>query len=95
MVLEGLRATHQPSPWIGDYGHLVVMPQTGPLRAGAGERASGYGPQDAAFLPHYFRADLIQGSERRFFLSEQPPARRRSTPEELPFSLTPAGPEEV
>jgi predicted alpha-1,2-mannosidase len=58
--LEGVRATHQPSPWIGDYGHFAVMPQTGLLRTGAGERASGYRPEAAAFHPHYFRAELLQ-----------------------------------
>src|SRR5207248_441364 len=58
--LEGLRATHQPSPWIGDYGHFVVMPQTGLLRTSASDRASGYRPEDAAFHPHYFRAHLLQ-----------------------------------
>src|SRR5436190_5818691 len=58
--LEGIRATHQPSPWIGDYGHFTVMPQTGRLRAGAAERASGYRPEDAMFLPHYFSAYLLQ-----------------------------------
>jgi predicted alpha-1,2-mannosidase len=58
--LEGLRATHQPSPWIGDYGHFVVMPQTGTLRTSAGDRASGYRPEQAVFQPHYFRAHLLQ-----------------------------------
>jgi predicted alpha-1,2-mannosidase len=58
--LEGIRATHQPSPWIGDYGQFVVMPQTGPLHPGAAERASGYRPEDAVFQPHTFRAELLQ-----------------------------------
>jgi predicted alpha-1,2-mannosidase len=26
---EGLRLTHQPSPWIADYGHIVFMPSSG------------------------------------------------------------------
>jgi len=34
--LEGLRATHQPSPWIGDYGQFTLMPQVGPLLLDAG-----------------------------------------------------------
>ena len=57
--LEGIRATHQPSPWIGDYGWLVVMPQTGVLRPGSRERACAYRPEDAHFAPHHFAADLI------------------------------------
>ena len=27
----GMRATRQPSPWMGDYGQFLLMPQTGPL----------------------------------------------------------------
>merc|ERR1719329_269399 len=25
---QGMRCTHQPSPWIGDYGHLTLQPAT-------------------------------------------------------------------
>jgi predicted alpha-1,2-mannosidase len=34
-------------------------------------------------------ADLVRGGELRFLLSDQPPAQRRFTREDLPFSLTP------
>src|ERR671928_2124625 len=27
--LQGIRATHQPSPWMGDYGQFTLMPQIG------------------------------------------------------------------
>ena len=30
-VSEGLRLTHQPSPWIGDYGTLLFCPQADTL----------------------------------------------------------------
>lgn len=26
---EGIRVSNQPSPWLGDYGHLTIMPYTG------------------------------------------------------------------
>ena len=29
--LEGIRLTHQPSPWISDYGAFVFTPQVEPL----------------------------------------------------------------
>ena len=35
--IEGIRATHQPSPWIGDYGQFVVAPQMGKRRFGFGD----------------------------------------------------------
>lgn len=39
---QGLRATHQPSPWIGDYGHMVLMPITGQPCMSAEARSSAY-----------------------------------------------------
>ncbi|MFG0248544.1 MAG: GH92 family glycosyl hydrolase [Phycisphaeraceae bacterium JB051] len=39
---QGLRATHQPSPWIGDYGHMVLMPVTGKPCMTAEARSSAY-----------------------------------------------------
>lgn len=55
---EGLRLTHQPSPWIGDYGHLILMPQTGPLALSAAKRSSSYRPEDMTVKPDYFRIRL-------------------------------------
>ena len=39
---EGVRLTHQPSPWIRDYAHFVLMPQSGPPYATELERSSGF-----------------------------------------------------
>lgn len=39
---EGVRLTHQPSPWVRDYAHFVLMPQSGRPYAGENERASGF-----------------------------------------------------
>lgn len=30
--IEGIRLTHQPSPWISDYGQLLLYPQSGKFR---------------------------------------------------------------
>ncbi len=57
--LQGVRLTHQPSPWIGDYGALTILPQAGPRATGAGRRATAYRPDRATFKPHTFRAELI------------------------------------
>ena len=38
--IRGLRQTHQPSPWIGDYGQFAVMPITGKTVFKEDERAS-------------------------------------------------------
>lgn len=53
--LEGIRLTHQPSPWIGDYGHLVFMPQRSAPFLTAEERWSGYQPGQAVLRPGYMK----------------------------------------
>lgn len=39
---EGVRLTHQPSPWMGDYGHMVFMPQTKDVYITENERSTGF-----------------------------------------------------
>jgi predicted alpha-1,2-mannosidase len=51
---EGIRLTHQPSPWIGDYGHLAIMPQTGPLALSASKRSSSFRREEMEVKPDYF-----------------------------------------
>ena len=60
--LEGVRLTHQPSPWLGDYGALLLMPQSGTPGASAGERWSGYRPQDAELRPDYMRLRFLRAA---------------------------------
>lgn len=40
--IEGVRLTHQPSPWVKDYAHFVMMPQCGKAVFKENERASGF-----------------------------------------------------
>jgi len=54
-VLEGVRLTHQPSPWIGDFGAIVLMPQEGEPRIQPNQRVSSYRPQDAVYRPDYLK----------------------------------------
>lgn len=56
--LQGFRATHQPSPWMGDYGHFTIMPQTGPLLLAPVARASTVRRADLELAPDYIRALL-------------------------------------
>lgn len=56
--LQGIRATHQPSPWMGDYGHFTVMPQTGLVSLSAEARASSYRRDETTFAPHHFKTTL-------------------------------------
>lgn len=49
--VQGMRLTHQPNPWIGDYAALCVMPQTGPVTLDPLARASSYRIQESIFRP--------------------------------------------
>eukprot|EP00759_Apiculatamorpha_spiralis_P045799 PhF_6_TR42633/c0_g1_i1/m.64117 len=49
----GIRATHQPSPWIGDYGYFTVTAALGEMKSW-----SGYTPKKSRFSPYYFNASL-------------------------------------
>ena len=55
-IFQGIRLTHQPSPWIGDYSWLLLTPVTGEI---SGEslfhRQSSYNLDRAIFNPHYLR----------------------------------------
>ncbi len=54
---EGVRLTHQPSPWVRDYGHFVFMPQSGDVYVSENERSSGYEELalNPAFMELYFK----------------------------------------
>ena len=54
----GFRATHQPSPWMGDYGNFMILPETGPLVVGAEDRAANYDLSSSVFRPDYLRVGL-------------------------------------
>ena len=58
--LQGVRITHQPSPWIGDHGAVVFMPQQGRVSAAPENRWSGYRPQDTILQPHYMKLRFLR-----------------------------------
>lgn len=57
---EGVRITHQPSPWIADYGAMVFMPQKLPLNINEERRYSGFRPADAVLQPAYLKYNLLR-----------------------------------
>jgi predicted alpha-1,2-mannosidase len=59
--IDGFRATHQPSPWIGDYGQFVLMPQSGDLQMERGSRVSEYDTGSAICRPDYEKIDIKKG----------------------------------
>jgi predicted alpha-1,2-mannosidase len=59
--IDGFRATHQPSPWIGDYGQFVLMPQTGSLQMDAAGRMSEYDAATSVLRPDYEKVEIKKG----------------------------------
>jgi predicted alpha-1,2-mannosidase len=58
--VQGIRLTHQPSPWMGDYGSLMLMPQTGPLIIPADRRGSCIRQEDSVLGPEYMKLRLLR-----------------------------------
>ncbi len=56
--INGFRATHQPSPWIMDYGQFVLMPQSGELQIATAARTTDYDMGTALLRPDYEKLDL-------------------------------------
>lgn len=54
----GIKQTHQPSVWIGDYGQLSIMPVTGSLQIGEDERASWFSHKAETVTPYYYKVYL-------------------------------------
>ena len=55
-IFQGIRLTHQPSPWIGDYSWLLLTPVTGQLCGDSlFQRQSSYDIDKASFKPHYLK----------------------------------------
>ncbi|MBO0995788.1 GH92 family glycosyl hydrolase [Bacillus sp. SD088] len=62
--IEGVRLTHQPSPWIRDYGNIVIMPQSGKPFINVEERWSGYKPEASILQPDYMNIDFLRYQTR-------------------------------
>jgi predicted alpha-1,2-mannosidase len=58
--IRGFKQTHQPSPWINDYGQFSIMPVTGKLRFNEDERASWFSHKTEAAKPFYYSVYLAE-----------------------------------
>ncbi|MGM9511278.1 GH92 family glycosyl hydrolase [Larkinella sp. GY13] len=56
--IRGFKQTHQPSPWMNDYGQFTIMPVTGKVRFDENERASWYSHKSEVAKPYYYRVYL-------------------------------------
>jgi len=57
--LRGLKLTHQPSPWINDYGSLSLMPVTGELKVREKARAALFSHDREEAHPYSYKVKLM------------------------------------
>lgn len=56
--IRGIKQTHQPSPWLNDYGAFAFMPITGELKFNEDDRASWFSHKAEQASPDYYRVYL-------------------------------------
>ena len=56
--IKGFKQTHQPSPWMNDYGQFSIMPVTGKLAFAEDERASWFSHKAEVSKPYYYSVYL-------------------------------------
>lgn len=58
--IRGFKQTHQPSPWINDYGQFSIMPVTGSLRIDQDQRACWFSHKAEKATPYYYSVYLSE-----------------------------------
>jgi predicted alpha-1,2-mannosidase len=56
--IRGIKQTHQPSPWINDYGQFSIFPETGRPKIDEEERASWFSHKSETTHPYYYSVYL-------------------------------------
>ncbi|NCD72326.1 GH92 family glycosyl hydrolase [Mucilaginibacter agri] len=58
--IRGFKQTHQPSPWMNDYGQFAIMPVTKHLKVTDDGRASWFGHKAEIAKPYYYSVYLAE-----------------------------------
>ncbi|MFA7345446.1 MAG: GH92 family glycosyl hydrolase [Terrimicrobiaceae bacterium] len=58
--LWGIRLTHQPSPWMGEYASVLVSACLGKAGAAAEQEASAFKIEEAILKPNHLRVELLR-----------------------------------
>lgn len=58
--IRGFKQTHQPSPWINDYGQFAIMPVTNKLVFNQDDRASWFSHKAETAHPYYYKVYLAE-----------------------------------
>ena len=59
---EGIRLTHQPSPWLGEYATFLMIPQNDVISNNAPGAWSGYRPRESVFRPDYLKVTFLRSN---------------------------------
>ena len=60
--IRGFRQTHQPSPWINDYGTFSVMPVSGDLKVSYKDRGARFSHKNEIARPDYYKVQFDNGT---------------------------------
>lgn len=58
--IRGFKQTHQPSPWINDYGQFAIMPVVGGVKFDQNKRASWFSHKSETAKPYYYGVYLAE-----------------------------------
>lgn len=56
--INGFKQTHQPSPWMNDYGAFAIMPVTGKIRFSESDRANWFSHKSEIAKRYYYKVYL-------------------------------------
>ena len=56
--IRGFKQTHQPSPWMNDYGMFSIMPMCGKAEFDEDKRASWFSHKAETATPYYYKVYL-------------------------------------
>ncbi|MTI39535.1 GH92 family glycosyl hydrolase [Fulvivirga lutimaris] len=77
--IRGFKQTHQPSPWMNDYGQFAIMPVTGGLKFNQDDRASWFSHKAEISKPHYYSVYLADHDVTTEFTPTERAAQFRFT----------------
>ncbi|HRP43709.1 MAG TPA: GH92 family glycosyl hydrolase, partial [Ginsengibacter sp.] len=77
--IVGFKQTHQPSPWMNDYGYFSIMPVTGKMVFNEADRASWFSHKTEIAQPHYYKVYLADADVTTEITPTERAARFRFT----------------
>ncbi|MGZ5189901.1 MAG: GH92 family glycosyl hydrolase [Flavisolibacter sp.] len=60
--IRGFKQTHQPSPWMNDYGQFSIMPVTGKIKFRQNDRVSWFSHKTEIAKPYYYSVYLADAN---------------------------------